>query len=99
MVPTPRMATVGCGMMGVPHWLPKMPGLVIEKVRPLTSSGWSFLVRARSPRSLMALPQAEQALLVRVLDHGHQQAPVERDRDAEVDVAAVGDVLAIVAGC
>ena len=41
-------------MIGVPIRDPKTPGLVIVKVPFCTSSGLSFLLLARSPRSLMA---------------------------------------------
>ena len=41
-------------MIGVPINAPYWPGLVIVNVPSLTSSGVSFLFRARSPRSLMA---------------------------------------------
>ena len=39
--------------------------------------------------------QAEQVLLVGVLDDRHDQAALERDRDAEVDVLLVDDVVAV----
>ena len=41
-------------MIGVPNCSPKIPGLVMVKVPPPTSSGLSFLPRARSARSTMA---------------------------------------------
>src|SRR5947209_2431964 len=41
-------------MMGAPAYDPKTPGLVMVKVPRWISSGDSFLVRARSPRSLIA---------------------------------------------
>ena len=40
-------------MMGRPKTAPNWPGLVTVKVEPSTSSGLSFLLRARSPRSVM----------------------------------------------
>ncbi len=39
--------------MGSPNTAPNWPGLVTVKVEPSTSSGLSFLLRARSPRSVM----------------------------------------------
>ena len=54
IVPTPRIATWGCGMMGVPKREPKTPGFVTVKVPPWISSGFSFLERARSARSCVA---------------------------------------------
>jgi hypothetical protein len=52
--PTPRIATCGWLMIGIPAYGPNPPGLVIVKVPRWMSSGDSFLVRARSPRSLIA---------------------------------------------
>ena len=54
ITPTPRIATCGWLMIGMPAYGPKPPGLVIVNVPRWMSSGNSFLVRARSPRSLMA---------------------------------------------
>ncbi len=48
-----RMADSGWLMMGVLNSSPKMPELVSVKVEPDASSGFSFLVRARSARSAM----------------------------------------------
>ena len=39
--------------------------------------------------------QTEHVLLVGILDHGHDQPVVERDRDAKVDVFLVDDILAV----
>ena len=72
-----------------------MPGLVIVNVPPWTSSGESFLVRARSPRSLIDAGEAEDVLLVGVLDDGDDQAPVEGHGDADVHVAVVDDVVLV----
>jgi hypothetical protein len=54
IAPTPRMATCGWLMIGAPAYDPNTPGFVIVKVPRWISSGSSFLVRARSPRSLIA---------------------------------------------
>src|SRR5437763_1047346 len=54
IAPTPRIATCGWLMMGAPAYDPNTPGLVIVNVPRWISSGDSFLVRARSPRSLRA---------------------------------------------
>ncbi len=54
MVPTPRMATCGWLMIGMPNWAPNWPGFVIVKVPPCTSSGFSRFERARSATSAMA---------------------------------------------
>src|ERR1051325_415334 len=54
ITPTPRMATCGWWMIGAPAYEPKTPGFVIVNVPRWISSGKSFFVRARSPRSLIA---------------------------------------------
>ena len=77
----------------MPTKVPKPPGLVIEKVPRWISSGSSFLVRARSARSLIAAGDAEQRQLVGVPDDGDDQAPVQRHGDAEIDVAAEDGAL------
>ena len=51
--PTPMIAELGWLMMGNPKTAPNWPGLVTVNVEPSTSSGLSFLVRERSPRSVM----------------------------------------------
>ena len=81
-------------MIGSPTSVPNTPGLVIVKVPFCTSSGDSFLERARSARSLMAARGAEQVELVGAADHRHDEPPVERHRDAEVDVPPVERALA-----
>ena len=54
------------------------------------------LLRARARRQIRdRAAQAEQVLFVRVLDDGDDQPPVERDRDAEVDVLVIDDVVAV----
>src|SRR5438132_582331 len=54
MLPTPRIATCGWLMTGIPNSAPNTPGLVIVKVPPATSSGFSCLLRARPARSATA---------------------------------------------
>ena len=83
-------------MIGVPWKVPKPPGFVIVKVPPWTSSGSSFFVRARVGEVGDRARHAEQVEVLRVLDHGHDQAlaVLERDRDAEVDARPGDDLLA-----
>ena len=45
-----------------------------------------------------AAAQVEQVALLGAMDHRHDQAPVERDGDAEVDVLRVDDRVALVRG-
>ena len=65
------------------------------KVPPCTSSGLSFFVRARVAEVVDRAAQAEEILLVGVADHRDDQALVERDGDADVDVLLVDDVVAV----
>ncbi len=60
IVPTPRIATCGWLMIGVPNRLPKIPGLVIVNVPPWTSSGLSLFCRALSARSVTVLAMPER---------------------------------------
>ena len=54
------------------------------------------LLRARARREIRdRAAQAEQVLLVGILDDGDDQSPVERDRDAEVHVLVIDDVVAV----
>ena len=72
-----------------------MPGLVIVNVPPCTSSGFSCLV-ARAMRQVLNRPaEPEQVALVRVADDRHDEPGLERDRNAQIDVALVDDVVAV----
>lgn len=53
--PTDRIAPCGSLMIEANDLIPNMPRLEIEKVPPWNSSGFSFLVRARSARSLASV--------------------------------------------
>ena len=83
----PRIPTCGWLMIGVPWKVPKPPGFVIVNVPPWTSSGSSFLVRARGGEVGDRAGHPEQVEVLRVLDHRHDQplAVLERDGDPEVD--------------
>ena len=54
-VPTDRIAPCGSLMIEPNDLMPNMPRFEIEKVPPWNSSGFSFLVRARSARSLASM--------------------------------------------
>ena len=81
-------------MIGVPMSEPKTPGLVIVNVPSCTSRGSSRLVRARFARSLSARVRPGERQVVRALDDGDDESPVERDRDADVDLLAIDDFVA-----
>ena len=92
--PTPRIATCGWLMIGVPNRLPKLPKLVMENVPPV------HLVRlelpgagARGEIDDRAL-QPDDVLLVRVANHGNDQAALERHGDPDVDLVVIDDVRA-----
>ena len=82
-------------MIGVASTAPNCPGLVIVNVPPWTSSGLEPLgpgslgeVGDRGGEPLEAEP-------LRLVDHGHDQPVLEGDRDPEVDVVVVDDLLAV----
>jgi len=85
-----------CGwlMIGRPNCSPKMPELVRVKVPPEISSAPSFLPRARRRDRRWSVPRREVALLS-LLDDGHDQAPLQRDRDTDVDGRVVADGVAV----
>ncbi len=87
MVPTQRMATCGWLMIGVPMADPKVPGLVMVKVPFCTSSGDSFL-RARALAEVVhRAGESHQGEFVGALDDRDDEAPVQRYRHPDVDVA------------
>ena len=61
------------------------------KVPEATSSGFSFLPRARAARSTMARAMPRKLSVLRLVDDGHDQPPIERDGDAQVDVLVVAN--------
>jgi len=83
-------ADVGWLMTGRPNRPPKTPGLVMEKVPSCTSSGLSFLERARSGEIVEVALDAEEIFFVGVLDDRNDQAPVERDGHADIDLPVQG---------
>ena len=94
IAPTQRMPTCGWLMIGVPISDPKTPGirdregavLHLARIEPL---------RARAIREVVERSrESGQRQIVGVLDHRDDQAPVERDRDADVDLLAVDDLVA-----
>jgi hypothetical protein len=56
-----------------------------------TSSGSSFLVRARSARSAMARARLQETEPLGLPDHGHNQPPLQSHGDAQVDPRVVVD--------
>ena len=70
-------------------------GFVIVNVPPDTSSGLSCLLARAGGEIGDRAAQAEQILLVGVLDDRDDQAPVERDGDADVHVLVIHDVVAV----
>ena len=88
-----RIADSGWLMIGMPNSSPKMPGLVSVKVDPPTSSGDSFFVRARPARSLIVSRNAREVALLGLAHGGHNQSPLQRHRDTEIDVCVVVNAL------
>ena len=88
-----RIPTWGWLMIGVASTAPNWPGLVIVNVPPWTSSGSSPPARARSATS--AIPAILQAEALGLADHRDDQALLEGDRDPEVDLLLVDDLIAV----
>jgi len=81
-------------MIGMPNCSPKMPGFVIVKVPESNLVGLQLF----APRSLRQIGDStgntEEVLLFGLFDHRHDQAPFERNRDADVDVLVVANGVA-----
>ncbi len=93
--PMPRIATCGWLMIGVPKSEPKTPGLVIVNVPPCDLLRLELLGACAIGEVVGGLGEAEQVHRVGVLDHRHDQPPIERHRHAEVDVLLEHDVGAV----
>ena len=75
MLPTPRMATCGWLMIGMPNSAPKTPGFVIVNVPAGDFVGLELLC-ARARRQIRdGAAQPQQILLVRVLDDRARSVP------------------------
>ena len=72
-----------------------MPPLVIVKVPPCISSIVSLPSRARLPNSAIVFSIPAMRQLVGVAHHRHDEALLGADRDADVVVVLVDDVLAV----
>ena len=85
-------------MIGVARTVPNWPGLVIVNVPPWTSSGRELL-RARALRQVGDRRcEALQVQALRLLYDRHDQTVFECDRDPEVHVVVVDQVLAVDGG-
>ncbi len=93
--PTPRMATCGWLITGVPNRLPKLPKLVMENVPPVHFVGLELPGAGARGQVHDGALQAEHVLLVGVADHRHDQAVLQRHRDADIDLVVVDDVVAV----
>ena len=88
-----RMATSGTLMIGIVRLEPNQPVLSIVNVLPPKSSRRSLPARARAGDVGDRPVQAADRELVDVADDRHQQAVVDRDRDAHVDAPLGEDAL------
>ncbi len=82
-------------MTGSPNWAPKFAGVGDRERAALHLVGVQLLDPRAVGHVLDGTRQAEQVLLVGALDDRHDQAVVERHGDAEVDRAAIDDVVAV----
>ncbi len=68
-------------MMGIPTRVPRTPGLVMEKVAPWISSGFSLRLRALSARSTIRLAIPTRLELVSIPDYRDDETRVQIHRD------------------
>ncbi len=90
--PTSRIATSGGLMIGVEYVPPIAPRLLIVNVPPCMSS---IETCRRGPWLAEAIELAgdlRDALAIGVAEHGHHQAALGVDRDADVHVLLVDDL-------
>ena len=90
----PRMPDCGEFRIGVDISEPNTPPLVIVNVPPCNSSSFSLLSRARRPKSWILASIWASDELVGIAHHRHDQAALGRNRDADVVVVLVDDVVA-----
>ena len=90
---TPRIATSGQLTIGVNDVPPMPPRFVIVKPPPCISSSDSLPVRAFSESLGQLDGQIEDALLIDVADHRHQQPAIGVHGDADVDGLLVDDLV------
>ena len=96
--PTPRIAEFGWLMMRQSENCAELAGIGDRKCRTFHLIRFELL--GASPFSQIADPalQTEEIQLVGILQHWNDQAPVERDRDTNIDVAMVADAFAFDGG-
>ena len=87
----PRIATCGWLMIGIPNSAPNTPGLVIVNVPPGDFVGLELFGARAVGQVGDRAARADEIFFVGLLDDRHDQAPVERDRDADVDVLVIDD--------
>ena len=91
----PRIALCGGFRIGVDISEPNTPPLVIVNVPPVSSSSVIAPSRARVAKAPTRLLDLGEAARVGVAQHRHDQAAVGRDRDADVVVLVIDDVVAV----
>ncbi len=85
----PRMAAWGQTTTGVKAVPPMPPWLEIVKLAPSNSSGLIFLVAGPLGRIGDLYRQLDDALVLNVADHGHQQSPGGVHGHADMDIILV----------
>ncbi len=86
-----RMADSGWLMMGVPNSPPKTPALVRVKVEPVVSSGMQLFGAGTESEVGESAGKIDEGALLGLADDGHDEAPLEGDGDAEMNVLVVLD--------
>ena len=92
--PTARIQACGGLMTAANSLMPNMPRLEMVKPPPWYSSGLSLPSLARAARSFISAEMVGEALLVGFADDRRDQATVDGDRDRDVDVLELVELVA-----
>ena len=92
--PMPRMAVSGWLMTGVPNCFAEDAGIGEGEGAAADFIGLELLAAGAFGQVDDGAGDAEEAALFRLLDDRNDEAPVQRDSDAEVDVLVVADRVA-----
>ena len=89
IAPTARIAASGGLITAVNSSMPNMPRLLIEKVAPMYSSGFSFRVAGTAGQFPHFSRDVQQRFHIGGTNYRRDQSVLSRDRDADVRVLVV----------
>ena len=93
--PTSRIATCGGLMIGVEYVPPTEPRLLIVNVPPCSRSRSNLPSRTVVGQLVDLGGDLRDALAIGIAQHGHDQAALGVDGDADVDVLLVDDLVVL----